>query len=149
MFTEQDRNIFPYFDGAVKVFGDPLAIHARFTLACEGEPNNLLQDAEELPELKEGEMRDPEPPARTCQRIAAQQRLRLAARAALEMVAYDKATGSGATDDMVDAALWSWLEWLESKKKPSALLPTTSLPSPGSPIPAPSPTKNTADCGCK
>ena len=98
MFEQSEKNIFPYWNGQQEVFGDPLAIHRRLTIALGGVPDEVLKAAKSEEPL---------------QKAHARERLVEAIRAAFEMVPFDKTAGAGALDEHCFDALRSLLEWTE------------------------------------
>lgn len=107
-----NQNIFEYFNGERKVFGDPLAILRDFTGACEGDPNELFR------------LTQSENPA---QAVPATRSYLAAAREALKMVPFSTSDGSGATDEVVYSVMESFFDWW-SKKKSTFESEPTSLP---------------------
>lgn len=110
MFTDQQRTIFgPYFNGQEEVYGDPLKIHRRLCHALGGDPNAVIAEA------NKGDN-------------DARERVLDAAGWSLEMVPFDKRTGQGATEEVVDQALRQFLEWLEGNAQRAGSYLTCSRP---------------------
>lgn len=106
MFTDDERRIFPYWNGEAAVCGDPLAVRRRLTLALQGGGvNALLQEANGADELAAA---------------AATGRLVDAVRQAFEMAPFDPATGRGATEEDCRRALRSFSDFLEKKNQSTA-----------------------------
>jgi hypothetical protein len=104
-----------------RVYGDPIAIHRRFTLATGGDPDALLQ----LVAPPEGQ---PETSTDILRRLDAEEQLARAARKAFQLPEYDTTTGQGATDDEALSLLWKWLEWMQKKSLTPAPTPTSPPP---------------------
>jgi hypothetical protein len=129
MSSEQHRaGIFQYSDGEKLVWGDPLRIQRDLYTAL-GSPDEVLNDTES------------ESPAIW---MPAMSRLMNAARVAFPLAAFDPATGNGATDKIVQAAVDALWECLAEKKTTgeSAGLPTSSEPTTSIPISSPQTSKS-------
>jgi hypothetical protein len=125
MYPIEQRQIFgPYWNGQARVYGDPVRLKRRLDHAARGE----------LPKWIE-RWNDPSHP----QHHEALDALLGAARWAMELVPFDPATGSGATDDEAEFALRQLLEWLEGKGPRAETSPTSSRPTATSGV-GPSPT---------
>jgi hypothetical protein len=137
-FSDKERDIFHYHNGREWVYGDPLRVWRRLTNALDGQPNEALRAARsDIPAVRE----------------EAHEKVLAAAAYALEMAPFDPATGEGALEAQLTAALSAFLADLVKKKMTPASLPTSSGPSTSSPGPSPTPTtmassSTLAGCGC-
>lgn len=102
MFSEDERRIFPYHDGAVQRYGDPVRMHRKLTVALEGDVNRWLVDA------SSGDLHLVD---------QAKDRLVAAVRSAFEMAPFDPDSGRGAVEADCWAALNSFLEWSEKNAR--------------------------------
>ena len=133
-YSEAERGIFRYFNGVAEVCGDPLAIELALRESCDGklyETLKLYNDA--LP--KEGQ---PD----TNAWVPYLRKLIDAGRAAFG-IAFDPQTGKG-DGQVVQRALWGFLEYLEKNAETAGSLPTGSRPSTSIPSSEPSLTPNTS-----
>lgn len=105
VFSEQERKVFSYYDGAQRVFGDPMRILRGMLREFAGDPNPALENMNH---------------AEAAVWVPAMEGVVAAVRIAFDMVPYDKATGTGATEADCLAALHAWQEYLNSKKAPAA-----------------------------
>lgn len=108
MFTQSDKKIFPYWNGRQEVYGDPMALHRRLTIALGGTPNEVLKAAKSESPLENAHARE---------------RLIDAVREAFEMVPFDKTEGAGALDEDCFQALRTLLEWTEKNASRAAASP--------------------------
>jgi hypothetical protein len=112
MFTDTERAIFQYFNGVKNVFGDPLKIRRRLYNLLGGDPNEVLNQANNgVPEVKD----------------KATEKLMAAVIYAFDMVPFDKESGKGALEYDCRAALDSFVKWIEEKKNPVENLLTSPL----------------------
>lgn len=105
-------DIFEYFNGKDKKFGDPLLILERFSEQCG--------DAQELFALTQSE--------NPLQAIPATRKVIEAARAAFKMVPFCEDTGAGATNEVVYSVLTSFFAWWSKKKSSTDTSPTSQPP---------------------
>jgi hypothetical protein len=95
------RKIFgPYHNGSRLVYGDPLKIHRRLTVALKGDPNKVISDS-----------KDPNYQVAA----VATEKLARAATEAFDLLPLDPQTGQGATEDEALSVLATFNEWLEKK----------------------------------
>jgi hypothetical protein len=113
MYTEQEKKIFPYFDGAARVFGDPVTIRRRLTGFLDGNPNAVVDACNSTD------------PATAMQ---ADEKLLAAIRFAFDMP-FDRTTGTGATEDECFAAYDAFTAFMEQKKTSGEPTPTCVPPS--------------------
>lgn len=111
---EQNKNIFRYFNGEKEVYGDPLRIQRDLYLKL-GDPDAAFKAADEGNDFY------------------AQNTIVDNAREAFHMVPFNPETGTGATDEDVEAALTALFSYFEKKSlnsatKPSSEPSTTSIP---------------------
>lgn len=112
MFTDAEREIFPYFNGKQNVMGDPMKIRRRLYNRLGGDPNTVLNEARsDIPEVKD----------------KATERLMAAVVYAFDMVPFNPQTGEGALEKHCNAALNSFVAWIEEKKNPVESLLTSPL----------------------
>jgi len=114
MYSESDRNIFgPFYNGSEMVHADPLRIRRLLVHELGGDLNAVLSQAhaEEEPV-----------------RFQARDQLLSAARIAFDMTPFNPATGAGAVEADLWAALTAFLDFIE-KKNPSGVSGPTSVPS--------------------
>jgi hypothetical protein len=130
MFTEEQRAIFQYSDGAKSVYGDPLAIARQLTIELKGELAQVLKDAYADSPPPGASPDWMAPPAEALVAAHAMGRFLAAVRAAFRMAPLDLEKGTGATDRDCLAAYDSWASWCDQKK-------TTTEPSPSSQAPTP------------
>lgn len=104
VFSEEERRVFAYHDGTNPVHGDPLAIWRRLLVHFGGDLNEVIEQGRS------------DVAAVWAPAIG---RLVEAVRLVFDMVPFDPAAGTGATDEDCLAALRSWQGWL-AKKKPTA-----------------------------
>ncbi len=127
-WTEKDRRIFTYHDGADLVHGDPLDIQMRLAV-------NLPDQAVVVAKIKDTSAAGADP-ARLFEAWQASERLWNAVREAFQMKEYDRTTGTGATNALC-VAVWNEFQAFLSGLKKNGVTPPTSPPSTASP-PAPS-----------
>lgn len=120
MFSEAERRIFQYFDGAGAVWGDPLALE-RALLSCLGpDAGRVLEEANSPDNLLA---------------LAATGQLVEGIRTAFSMVPFDPSSGAGATEAMCLDALEALYDCLDAKKKPAVNLPISPPPTASFPDP--------------
>jgi hypothetical protein len=88
-----DRIYGPYSDGRREVWADPVAVHRRLSSALDGEPSTYL-GAFHVNEEARG-------------------KVLAAAVTAIQLHAFDPATGAGLREDEVELELRRFLEWSE------------------------------------
>lgn len=109
-YTDQERAIFKYFDGAREVYGDPLALWREFTAACGGNPKQWMEWAfDESQPLRHADYNG---------------KVIQATRAVFRMVPYDRTTNEGAQDHHVQAALEGLFAFFDQKKTSKDSEPT-------------------------
>ncbi len=119
-WTETERRIFEYHDGAQKVYGDPLEINMRLSLT--------LPDADEVRRKINESDKPGLSPEEVYAAWAAHEKLCLAVREAFQMVEFDRTTGKGATSAQC-IAVWNMFSRFMQKKNPSGDTLPTSPPS--------------------
>src|SRR5262245_37218509 len=113
MFTDEQRRVFKYFDGASWVYGDPLEMKRRFAHELGGDANKVLADMDsELEPL----------------RYEATERVLAAVRLVFQMRPFDRAEGSGADEEHCLQALDALLAYPGAQTKTAAISPITSPP---------------------
>lgn len=139
IFPEEARQVFPYWDGSKRVYGDPLAIEDRYLADMAGEDLDEL-NRDLSPDLSP----DPAAPAptsgpRVLARLQAQERLADGVRAAFRLAPFDEATGEGMTADQV-RTLWNrynaWKDGLKGDTGPGASTPPPTADPAAGPGPA-------------
>ncbi len=125
VFPEADRDVFPYFNGARIVYGDPVAIDNRYFTDLADEDLDALN--EQFGSKAEAVQ------------IEAESRTIQAVRAAFKLVPFDEETGEGATDGMAGTLWIRYQDWKDGLKKKAASGPSTPPPSADSPSPPGSP----------
>lgn len=113
-WNEEERKIFRYFDGSEHVYGDPTRIRRRLAEALGRDVNSVLAEVHDRPEQA------PRLRGELCEAI----------RYAFEMVAYDRQTGTGATEEHCEQALWAYHEFRNQKKTTPVKSPISSAPTP-------------------
>lgn len=108
VFSDEERRVFAYHDGAGTVHGDPLAIWRRMLAAFDGDLDVVLEQARH---------------DQAAVWAPAMGRLVEAVRDVFAMRPFDPATGQGATDEDCLAALRAWQGWLAKKKATAASSP--------------------------
>lgn len=119
MFTDEDRQIFPYHDGAKKVFGDPVEIQRRMNAALEGDVNGVVEKSNEFRE-DIGEDGQPLIVRLVSPQMALDYREKLNAAicSAFRLAPFDPATGQGMTSAMLLKVWNAFTDWMEQKKSP-------------------------------
>lgn len=117
MFTDERRRVFPYDSGGGPVYGDPVAIQTRLTVALGGRLNRLLADF--YFDSKQDGLTEEQREAGRLASCAAAEQIRAAVREAFGLVPFDPLTGAGATAADCDRALAAWLRWVDEAKKVS------------------------------
>ena len=123
VFNEQLRKVFPYFNGAAQVWGDPLAIYRALMKEFDGDTTPVLEAFRSRAQIPAGT-----PPEEAAAAMAAGEACWTAAagrlvefvRKAFAMVPFDPATGCGATEEDCLAALEAYHAWMATKKAPAA-----------------------------
>lgn len=110
-FNDKDKQCFKYFNGETSLYGDPLALQRRLTMACKCDPNELWEQTQEGVPLD--------------QRWLAQEKMCKAVREAFGMVPFDPLTGTGARDEHCLAAWNEFWSWMGEKKNQPASSPTS------------------------
>ncbi len=129
-FSESDRRIFEYFDGStldeagkpVKLYGDPIDLHARINAILEGEANDVYDRAH----------------AGDADAHANLTRLVDAIRETFGLAPFDRTTGQGATFAMCLKVWDAFASFLDEKKNPPACSPTSPQPTEAGCSPVPS-----------
>lgn len=112
MFSEQERNIFEYFDGEKKLFGDPLALQRKIRIALGADWDFVREHT------GPGDHEEP-------QKSIAHGKMLAAVREAFGMRPFDPLSGKGATDKLCLATWNTFSSWLDEKKNPPVTSPTT------------------------
>lgn len=123
VFNEQLRKVFPYHNGVATVWGDPLAIYRALMREFDGDPQPVLDSFGVRGTAPTGTT--PEEVAAThaaneARWTAAAGRLVEFVRRAFQMVPWDAAAGTGATEEDCLNALTAWQDWMRSKKARAA-----------------------------
>lgn len=106
------ENIFPYFDGEKKVFGDPEEILSALYRECDYDLDSVQKNCQsENPALA----------------IPAADKVAAAARKAFAMMTYNGLTGEGATREQVLAVFGEFMEWCKKKRNSTVASPTLRL----------------------
>ena len=113
MFTDQQRQIFgPYLRGdGTEVMADPLRVRRKLKALLDGDPKKAVEQA-----------RDPTIPVLADK---AMDRVLAAAVEALDLVAFDPATGEGLDEGQVIAVLNEYIAWEEATALFFGQTPTT------------------------
>ncbi len=124
-------DIFPYFNGAENVWGDPLEIQQTLTAALDGDVNKCLREARAAiyEDAQGNPLPQPEPDVHAHNCIVAHQalnRLIPAIRLAFVMQDFNPATGEGATRKVCIEALNAFDSWTQLQKKSGEPDPTPS-----------------------
>jgi len=101
VFSDAERRVFRYFNGAAEAYGDPVRVYRRLLTALGGDLDVVLEHTRH-PSV---EVSGP-----------ALERLADAARFAFDLAPFDPATGAGATEPDCLAAVESWAAWMRAKK---------------------------------
>ena len=101
MFTDQERSIFSYHNGTAEVFGDPLALARKLTIALQGDIQNAVDAAYN---------------SKTGDADGSMDRLLNAIRDVFALPALDPTTGKGVTDLMALAVYRRFAEFAAAKK---------------------------------
>jgi hypothetical protein len=117
---------FPYYTGGRAVKGDPLRIYRRLLTGLGADPNKWLERFDDLADDE------------------AREKVLAATGWAFEMVQYDRETGLGDGEALVESTLRSFLEWLEKNGLPAVTSRTWSPPT----APASSPSTPGPTSGC-
>ncbi len=96
MFTEEDRKVFKYNDGAKDVFADPLDLRRKMVRATNGELDLILEEYAMRPTGEGGKAT----PTDYIRKATAEERLAAAARETFSLQPLNPATGEGVTDRM-------------------------------------------------
>lgn len=136
MYSEQDRNIFKYYDGESEVFGDPLALRAEIFILTNGNPNELTRKVFV-------DLNPSTPPEKLVEAYNAQKQLVQIARTVFKMKPYDEKTGKGATMEHCQMA-WRMLMLYLNQEKKNTVKPQTVSPSSAGIPDSPTPTHSTS-----
>lgn len=130
MYSDDQRNVFKYFNGEKEVFGDPLALYRRLLILTGGKPDELSEKV--FINLNK---------ATTEQVVAASQahqQLCGIIREVFSMKPYNPEDDSGAKDEHCLMVWRQMATFLNQKKNPTVNLPTESQPTAGPPdLPTP------------
>jgi hypothetical protein len=139
-FSEQERAIYAYSDGANEVRGDPLAIHRRLVQAAGGDLEALVARAQPawLPTGPQGKLEPPrEDPQQLVERLAAEDTLLLCVRIAFAL-----------PETLPDACVWhvwnDWGHWRAGERRPAGTTPTSRQSS----VSRPAASTTVPECGC-
>lgn len=136
MYTDEERLIFQYYDGAKHVYGDPWALYRQILIATGGKPHEL--DNKVMLDLAEAT------PEQIVESSAAHQKLCLLTRDIFKMKPFNPLDNTGAMDEHCLMAWRSLAAFLYQKKTSGETLPTESAPTDGSPD-SPTATASTSD----
>jgi hypothetical protein len=135
-----NKDIFQYHDGEKQRWGDPMAIRRRLVLACGGSFQRLWEDY--FPDLskvglppEEGGLTPERAASLLLARATAGEKFLPAVRQAFQMVAFDEATGAGATEQHCEDAARAFGQFCEDAKKKLGNSATSSAPTTSSPGP--------------
>ena len=142
-----ERIFGPYNDGHGEVYADPFRVFLSLVRLLDGDPESVNRQAKERPPV-DGSGAEAVANWRLMT-AEAQQRLADAAREAFEMAAFDKLSGTGATDEQCGLVLDQFLAYMDTLKKSTALTPTSPPPTAPLPLSVPglSPATNDLPCG--
>lgn len=113
-FTDQDRLIYRYHDGAKERCADPLAVRRRLIQSAGGDLGKLA-DAAAVKEKSSPESDGGEEIAR----LDAEERLLGVIRYGFELPAFDPATGEGCTEAMLWKIWDDYWAFVEGERKPA------------------------------
>ena len=132
MFTESEKNIFPYTYKGRTYFADPLQVRRKFIQFSHGEIDQILQDAGEVfpwETSTDSRTGQPVPPMASLEdrdmgkelaREQAEQRRFEVVCQVFDFPPFDPASGEGTLEHEAVSVLVQWLEWLSKKKRTGA-----------------------------
>ena len=124
-FTDEQRRIFSYSNGAAQMLGDPLDLDMRLKEALEFRWSEICEDAQPL---DSNGMPRPEPTV-----VAAHKKLVAGTIQAFDLIPFDPVTGTGCTTAMVMAVYNAFVDFQNGLKK--KLSDSSASPPPSPPLP--------------
>ena len=121
-FSVKDRMIFPYYNGAADVFGDPLDIHDKLTDLLDGDPQTVISDTI-TPGTKDADGKELPGQPDSRRRFEAKRRVDAAVIEAFGMIPFDPTTGNGSNRHQRTTALNAFCAWMNGAKKNSVAPP--------------------------